>query len=50
VEAVQGGSMPPSYYTLMHGGASLSSAEKSTFLKGLAATFAASPPKRGGGG
>jgi hypothetical protein len=50
VDAIRGGSMPPWYYTLMHGNASLSSAEKDQLIRGLEATLAASPPIRGGGG
>ena len=52
VEAVQGGSMPPAYYAWMpnHPGAKLSKSEKAAFIRGLEATFKASPPIGGGGG
>jgi hypothetical protein len=52
VESVQSGSMPPSYYTVMpnHSGARLSKGEKAAFVRGLEATFKASPPLGGGGG
>ena len=50
VEAIQGGSMPPWFYTLLHSNASLSAAEKDALIRGLQATLAASPPKGGGGG
>ena len=50
VEAVRGGSMPPWYYTLVHANASLNAADKDALTRGLEATFAASPPKGGGGG
>jgi Haem-binding domain len=51
VEAVQGGSMPPFYYALMpnHPDGRLSSSEKAAFVRGLEATFRASPPIGGGG-
>jgi mono/diheme cytochrome c family protein len=49
VEAVRGGGMPPWYYLVMHANAKLSSAEKDALARGLQATFAASPPKGGGG-
>jgi len=48
-DAIRGGSMPPRIYELMHPKAQLSSAEKDALIKGLAATFAADPPKGGGG-
>ena len=48
-EAVRGGGMPPWYYTIVHANAKLSSAEKDALARGLQATFAASPPKGGGG-
>ena len=52
VEVVNGGSMPPWYYSWMpnHPGAKLSSSEKAAFIRGLQATFSASPPIGGGGG
>jgi len=49
VEAIQGGSMPPWFYTIMHGNASLTSEEKNSLIRGLQATFASSPPVPGGG-
>ena len=48
-DAIRGGSMPPWFYVIPHPNARLSSAEKDALIKGLAATFAASPPKGGGG-
>jgi Haem-binding domain len=52
VESIQGGSMPPSYYTLMpnHSAARLAKSEKAAFIRGLEATLRASPPLGGGGG
>jgi mono/diheme cytochrome c family protein len=52
VEAVQGGGMPPWYYSWMpnHPKARLSSSEKAALVRGLQATFSASPPIGGGGG
>ncbi len=49
VGTIRGGSMPPWFYTVIHSNASLSSAEKNSLIRGLEATFAASPPKGGGG-
>ena len=51
VEAINGGSMPPLYYAWMpnHPGAKLSASEKAAFIRGLQATFQASPPIGGGG-
>lgn len=49
-DSIRGGSMPPWFYRLLHPSASLSSAEKATLVRGLEATFAASPPIAGGGG
>jgi hypothetical protein len=49
IESIRGGSMPPWFYTLPHPNASLSSAEKDALIRGLQATFTASPPKGGGG-
>jgi Haem-binding domain len=49
-EAIRGGSMPPWFYTPLHPNAKLSSGEKEALINGLNATFAASPPKGGGGG
>jgi hypothetical protein len=50
VEAIQGGSMPPWFYTIMHASASLGAADRDALIRGLQATLAASPPKGGGGG
>jgi mono/diheme cytochrome c family protein len=50
VEAIQGGSMPPWFYTVMHSSANLSTADRDALVRGLQATLAASPPKGGGGG
>lgn len=50
VEAARSGSMPPWYYKLMHPKSRLSQAERNQLADGLAKTFAASPPKQGGGG
>jgi cytochrome c551/c552 len=49
-EAIRGGSMPPWFYTPLHPDAKLSSAEQDALIRGLDATFAASPPRGGGGG
>ena len=49
-DSIRGGSMPPWFYTILHSSASLSSAEKDALVRGLEATFAASPPAAGGGG
>ena len=49
VEAVRGGGMPPWYYVVMHANAKLSATEKDALARGLQATFAASPPRGGGG-
>lgn len=48
-DAIRSGSMPPWFYVLLHSSAKLSSAEKDALVRGLDATFAASPPKGGGG-
>ena len=48
-ESIRGGSMPPWFYVLMHSDAKLSKLQKEAFIQGLQATFAASPPKGGGG-
>lgn len=48
-DAIRGGSMPPWFYTIVHGSAKLSGAEKDALIAGLNATLAASPPKAGGG-
>lgn len=49
VDVIRGGSMPPWFYTVIHSNAGLTSAEKTSLIRGLEATFAASPPKGGGG-
>jgi hypothetical protein len=49
VQAVQGGSMPPWFYPLLHPNASLSQADRQRLAAGLAATFTSSPPLGGGG-
>ena len=49
-EAVNGGGMPPWYYTLLHSRSGLSKAEKQELVAGLARTLAASPPIGGGSG
>jgi hypothetical protein len=41
---IQGGSMPPWYYILMHPQAKLSDAEKPALMRGLDATVAKNPP------
>ncbi len=41
-EAINGGSMPPWYYTIMHPNAKLTDAEKQQLIAGLNATFAQS--------
>lgn len=48
-EVIQGGGMPPFYYTWMHGTAKLSSAEKQELISGWQATMLRSPPIGGGG-
>jgi hypothetical protein len=47
-ESIQGGSMPPWFYTPLHSRASLSKAQQQRLIHGLARTFAASPPLGGG--
>ena len=47
-EAIQGGSMPPWFYTPLHSGARLSAAQKRQLIAGITRTFAASPPIGGG--
>ena len=49
VEAVNGGGMPPWYYTLLHPKARLSKAEKAQLVAGLQRTLQRSPPVGGGG-
>jgi Haem-binding domain len=46
-EAIQEGSMPPSYYRFLHPDARMSDAEKARLIAGLQATFRASPPPGG---
>ena len=46
-EMISSGEMPPWYYTLIHWGAGLSPAEKAALIRGMQATFAASPPRAG---
>jgi hypothetical protein len=46
-ESIRGGSMPPWFYVLLHSNAKLSRAEQDAFVRGLDATFAASPPRGG---
>jgi len=51
VEAVQGGSMPPIQYKLLHGNARLSAAERRQLADGLQQLYATDPPagtKHGG--
>ena len=48
VEQIQGGGMPPSYYTWMHSSAKLSSAQKQALVRGWQATMRKSPPIAGG--
>ncbi len=48
-EVVNGGSMPPWYYRLLHAKSRLSSVEKKQLVAGLQKTFQASPPIGGGG-
>lgn len=48
-EQVSGGEMPPSKYTLIHSGASLSSEEKAQLVAALAKLYATDPPPPGGG-
>lgn len=50
VEAVQGGSMPPWYYKLLHPKSRLSKTEKAQLVAGLQKTLQASPTVGGGGG
>ncbi len=49
-EAVRSGSMPPWFYVVLHPNASLSKHDQEAFIRGLQATFAASPPPAGRGG
>ena len=43
-EAIRSGSMPPFYYTPAHPRARLTTTEKEALIRGLLATYAASPP------
>jgi hypothetical protein len=47
-DAIQGGSMPPWFYVLLHPHAKLSQTEKNQLIKGLNATLSSSPAKGGG--
>ncbi len=49
-ESIDGGGMPPSYYTWLHSKAGLSKAEKQQLIAGLEKTFRISPPIGGGAG
>jgi hypothetical protein len=49
VEAVNGGGMPPWFYTILHSKSGLSKAEKQELVAGLQRTFQGSPPLGGGG-
>jgi hypothetical protein len=42
-DAVRSGSMPPGYYTIIHGTADLSTAEKDALIAGFIATFGDRP-------
>lgn len=48
-EAIQGGSMPPWFYTPLHSASRLSRADKQALIAGLERTLAASPALGGGG-
>lgn len=48
VEQIEGGGMPPSYYTWMHSSAKLSATEKQALVRGWQATMRRSPPIGGG--
>ncbi len=50
VEAILGGDMPPSYYTVIHRSASMSDAQKQALARGWRATLQRSPAIPGGGG
>jgi hypothetical protein len=49
VEAILGGGMPPSYYTVIHSSGSLSDAQKQALARGWRATLQRSPAIPGGG-
>ncbi|HET7234943.1 MAG TPA: heme-binding domain-containing protein [Actinomycetota bacterium] len=46
-EAIREGTMPPWYYRILHSGARLTDAERQALIRGLDATFLASPPIEG---
>jgi mono/diheme cytochrome c family protein len=46
-ETIREGTMPPWYYRLLHAGARLTDAQKQELIRGLEATFRASPPLDG---
>jgi hypothetical protein len=48
-EVIREGSMPPWYFTILHGDARLSDVERNRLIEGLRATFLASPPIQGEG-
>ena len=48
-EVIRKREMPPWYYTILHGGARLSDAQRNQLIDGLRTTFNASPPTPGGG-
>ena len=47
VEQIASGSMPPSKYTILHPGASLSASEKATLIAGMRTLYATDPPPQG---
>lgn len=49
-DAVSGGSMPPTKYTIIHSSTSLSTSEKQTLVRALTQLYAHDPPPPGGGG
>jgi cytochrome c551/c552 len=49
-EVIDGGEMPPWYYTIMHPNAKLSDTEKQELIAGLATTLAQSSVGPGTGG
>ncbi len=44
IEQIRNGSMPPFTYTVIHRGAALSTSKRDQLIRGLEATFRASPP------
>ena len=48
IEVISSRDMPPTYYTLLHPKARLSSTERAHLIAGLVATFKRSPPLGGG--